>query len=531
MATLDLNFTGLTWLKDWWGKIKTNIVNINTQLENHINNHPSGGGGGVYVNIKEAPYNAPSNGQDITTTLQTAIDVVSLAGGGTIYFPAGTYFHDYIDLKENVRLFSDQGAVLKTVYPYNGAENPASIEMHPGSVLEGITHDCGIDWDNNGLDGCLIEVSTNGSKIINCFFQNVADYGVIVSGEKSEIIGCKFETFNYIGDIPQAGGILIYNSCLIDNCFLNCLQGVRYNGSTNPYINVDIRNCKFASYLELFDVNEIGNVANFNIYNNYFHNSNYLNIVSVKNVNVYNNYFAFYPTLYINNFLVNISGYCENIKVYNNRFNGDCDDIEALSPERSCIIVDVTDVNINNIQIYGNEFYSQESPDTRYSILLTSELDMQYMDSSKPPIKICNNYFNNNQEFPVMVRGAVFKGLEFYENTINSSHESAWQIEFDSNYGVPEKCLIHNNGGSFESKIRVIDINSTNYGFYAFVAKEGNVGIIQDQGAPQTCFVPVGTIYKNTNNSVGQVHQYVCLDMDNITKINTWGKLSTIQSL
>jgi lysophospholipase L1-like esterase len=36
MADIDTNYTGLTKLRDWWGRVKTNFSNINTQLVNHV---------------------------------------------------------------------------------------------------------------------------------------------------------------------------------------------------------------------------------------------------------------------------------------------------------------------------------------------------------------------------------------------------------------------------------------------------------------------------------------------------------------
>lgn len=36
MANIDLNFNGLTKLKDWWGVVKSNFSAINTQLEDHV---------------------------------------------------------------------------------------------------------------------------------------------------------------------------------------------------------------------------------------------------------------------------------------------------------------------------------------------------------------------------------------------------------------------------------------------------------------------------------------------------------------
>lgn len=49
-------------------------------------------GGTVYVNVRAAPYNAAGNGTtDDTSAIQSAINIAALAGGGTVFFPPGTY--------------------------------------------------------------------------------------------------------------------------------------------------------------------------------------------------------------------------------------------------------------------------------------------------------------------------------------------------------------------------------------------------------------------------------------------------------
>lgn len=44
------------------------------------------------------------SGSNSTSAIQSAIDEVSLSGGGTVYFPRGNYFVDQINLKSNVTL-------------------------------------------------------------------------------------------------------------------------------------------------------------------------------------------------------------------------------------------------------------------------------------------------------------------------------------------------------------------------------------------------------------------------------------------
>jgi polygalacturonase len=64
-----------------------------------------GGGGmpGVFVNVKDAPYNALGDGvSDDTSAINTAMGDVIAAGGGTVFFPHGiylcsSYIHAYAD--------------------------------------------------------------------------------------------------------------------------------------------------------------------------------------------------------------------------------------------------------------------------------------------------------------------------------------------------------------------------------------------------------------------------------------------------
>lgn len=65
-----------------------------------------------------------------TTALQTAINAVSAAGGGTVEIPAGTFLCGPVTLASQLRLQLDAGAVLRMLplgkYP-GGTEDPASF--------------------------------------------------------------------------------------------------------------------------------------------------------------------------------------------------------------------------------------------------------------------------------------------------------------------------------------------------------------------------------------------------------------------
>lgn len=70
-------------------------------------------------NVKE--YGATGNGKKLDTpAINKLIEEVALKGGGTIYFPAGTYLSVSIHLKNNIALYLDQGAVILAADPKNG---------------------------------------------------------------------------------------------------------------------------------------------------------------------------------------------------------------------------------------------------------------------------------------------------------------------------------------------------------------------------------------------------------------------------
>ncbi len=67
---------------------------------------------GGFYDVRE--YGAAGNGQaKDTEAIRKAIDAAVQAGGGTVYFPAGQYLTGAIQLKSNVTLYLDAGAVIR----------------------------------------------------------------------------------------------------------------------------------------------------------------------------------------------------------------------------------------------------------------------------------------------------------------------------------------------------------------------------------------------------------------------------------
>jgi len=55
-----------------------------------------------------------------TVAINRAIEAAAAAGGGTVFFPAGTYLSFSIRLRSNIALHLDQGATLLAARPAAG---------------------------------------------------------------------------------------------------------------------------------------------------------------------------------------------------------------------------------------------------------------------------------------------------------------------------------------------------------------------------------------------------------------------------
>lgn len=63
-------------------------------------------------------FGARGDGRSIDSeAVNKAIETASANGGGTVYFPAGTYLSYSIRMKDNIRLYLDRGAVIKAAVP------------------------------------------------------------------------------------------------------------------------------------------------------------------------------------------------------------------------------------------------------------------------------------------------------------------------------------------------------------------------------------------------------------------------------
>jgi polygalacturonase len=106
-------------------------------------------------------YGAAGDGKTIDSpAINKAIDAAAEAGGGTVYFPAGTYLCFSIRLKSHVGLYLDHGAVILAANPaeHEGGYDPAEPNQWDMYQDHGHSH-----WQNSLIWGeGLEDISISG---------------------------------------------------------------------------------------------------------------------------------------------------------------------------------------------------------------------------------------------------------------------------------------------------------------------------------------------------------------------------------
>lgn len=109
-----------------------------------------------------------AKGDGISTdneSINKAIDAASAAGGGTVYFPAGTYLSFSIRLKNNISLYIDQGATILAADPSAGKDGFDPAEPNESDKFQDFGHS---HWQNSLIWGIGLEnISIFGPGMIN----------------------------------------------------------------------------------------------------------------------------------------------------------------------------------------------------------------------------------------------------------------------------------------------------------------------------------------------------------------------------
>lgn len=106
-----------------------------------------------FYNIRT--YGARGDGKTLdTNAINKAIDAASIAGGGTVFFPAGTYLSFSIHLKSNITLYLDSGATLLAADPAIHKGKYDSFEPNEFDMYQDFGHS---HWKNSLIWGIGVE--------------------------------------------------------------------------------------------------------------------------------------------------------------------------------------------------------------------------------------------------------------------------------------------------------------------------------------------------------------------------------------
>src|SRR5215207_8796270 len=118
---------------------------------------------GFGFNVKT--FGAKGDGKALdSSAINKAIEAAAANGGGTVFFPAGTYRSFWIRLKSNVALYFDQGSILLAAGPNDGDGKYDPPEANPSDKYQDFGH---THWHNSLIWGENVEnVSILGPGLI-----------------------------------------------------------------------------------------------------------------------------------------------------------------------------------------------------------------------------------------------------------------------------------------------------------------------------------------------------------------------------
>jgi len=107
----------------------------------------------VGLNVRD--FGASGDGKTLDTeSINRAIDAAARSGGGTVYFPAGTYATHSIHLKSNISLYIDQGATILAADPVPNGAGYDAAEPNEHDKFQDFGHS---HWQNSLIWGIGLE--------------------------------------------------------------------------------------------------------------------------------------------------------------------------------------------------------------------------------------------------------------------------------------------------------------------------------------------------------------------------------------
>ncbi|MDQ3730322.1 MAG: right-handed parallel beta-helix repeat-containing protein [Actinomycetota bacterium] len=199
------------------------------------------------INVKASPYNATGDGTtNDRAAIQAALDAANTAGGGTVFFPKGTYIlGSALTLRSNVHLTCAGGTVLKL---QNGVQSYMALGTNVSNVtIEGLIFDLNkANTTDGGADTSQMAVyllASSAAGITKCAIRNCiikdghqlglrlnatdSTFPLEVAVEGCEITGCK------IGARVIRGTQIRF---VRNRVYANTSEGVNFLGGKNDYV-------------------------------------------------------------------------------------------------------------------------------------------------------------------------------------------------------------------------------------------------------------------------------------------------------
>lgn len=202
----------------------------------------------------------------ITRIIQKAIDSCAATGGGVVIFPSGTFLTGGIELKSNVTLQLDKGAILQGSDKYTDYKNDAfiygkdltDIAIQGEGIIDGV--DCYNPKGEEGFRGphCI--------KLVNC--KNISFIGFTIKNSANWAINCRYCSFGTIKNVTILGGhdglhTRFCNNFTVTGCdfrtgddafagndnrdfvVTDCKINTSCNGFRMGCLNLTVQQCKF----------------------------------------------------------------------------------------------------------------------------------------------------------------------------------------------------------------------------------------------------------------------------------------------
>ncbi len=131
------------------------LLDFSTPAQNtgRVLNNPKKKSAAVFYNIKN--FGAKGDGVNIDSpAINEAIDSAAANGGGTVFFPAGTYLSFSIHLKSNITLYLDNGATILAADPAVDKGKYDMFEPNEFDMYQDFGHS---HWQNSLIWGIGVE--------------------------------------------------------------------------------------------------------------------------------------------------------------------------------------------------------------------------------------------------------------------------------------------------------------------------------------------------------------------------------------